>query len=292
MVDIRYLSDFLELARTGNFSSAARTRNISQPALTRRIQHLEEWVGGLLVDRSSSPARLTGRGEEFEKIVVEAISNLEQFRRKVRRDDLPATPLRFMSLYSLTSTFLPGWLGPVSSPWVPPALQISFGSYSHCFEALHHHTADVALLYFTETVPDLRFSGLSRLAIGDEKFVPVMSREYASTLEAWHSGAEAGPGPAMIELRRDIYLGKALASAVDRARKRYERSTAIVAPRVDLIRGLVEAGHGIGWLPLNSVREELSRGQLRALAGDDLKVAFEIVLVASSEERLAPFERH
>lgn len=291
MVDIRYLSDFLELARLGNFSSAARRRNISQPALTRRIQHLEEWVGGLLVDRSSSPARLTGRGEEFEKIVVEAVSNLEQFRRKMRRDDLRATPLRFISLYSLTSTFLPRWLGPVSSPWVPPALEISFGSYSHCFEALHQRTADVALLYFTETVPDLRFSGLSRLAIGDEKFVPVMSREYARTLEGWRSGAE-GPGPAMIELRRDIYVGKALASAVDRARERFERSTAVVAPRVDLIRGLVEAGHGIGWLPLNSVREELSRGQLRAVGGDDLEVAFEIVLVAASEERLALFERH
>jgi DNA-binding transcriptional LysR family regulator len=292
MVDFRYLSDFLELARTGNFSSAARTRNISQPALSRRIQQLEEWAGGQLVDRSSSPARLTDRGEEFEKIVVETVSSLEKFRRKMRRDDLPATSLRLMSLYSLTSTFLPGWLGPLSSPWAPPALEISFGSYDHCFEALQQRTADVALLYFTETVPDVRFAGLNRLAIGDEKFVPVMSREYASKLEAWRFGAEAGPGPTMIELRRDIYVGKALAGAVDRVREGFERSTAVIAPRVDLVRGLVEAGHGIGWLPLGSVRVELSRGQLRTVPGDDLEVAFEIVLVAASEERLALFARH
>lgn len=292
MVDIRHLSDFLELARTGNFSMAARKGNISQPALTRRIQHLEEWVGCLLVDRSSSPARLTRRGEEFEKIVVQAVSTLEQFRRRVRQDDLRTTPLRFISLYSLTSTFLPRWLGPVSSPRVPPALRISFGSYGRCFEALRQRTADVALLYFTETVPDLRFSGLSRLAVGDENFVPVMSREYASTLEAWHAGAETGPGPTLIELRRDIYVGRALASAVDRAKQRFARSTAIVAPRIELIRGLVEAGHGIGWLPLTSVREELARGQLRAIAGDDLEVAFQIVLVAASEERLALFDSH
>ncbi|MEA2726963.1 MAG: LysR family transcriptional regulator, hypochlorite-specific transcription factor HypT [Acetobacteraceae bacterium] len=292
MVDIRYLSDFLELARSGNFSSAARKRNISQPALSRRIQQLEEWAGGLLVDRSASPSRLTDRGKEFEKIVVEAVSNLEQFRRKVRRDDLPVASLRLMSLYSLTSTFLPGWLGPVSSPWASPALEISFGSHDHCFDALQQRTADVALLYFTETVPEARFGSLSRLAVGNEKFVPVISRDYASTLDAWRFGAEAGPGPAMIELPRDIYVGKALASAVDRAREGFERSTVVIAPRIDLVRGLVEAGHGIGWLPLNSVREELSRGQLRAVAGDDLEVAFDIVLVATSQERLALFEKH
>jgi DNA-binding transcriptional LysR family regulator len=96
----------------------------------------------------------------------------------------------------------------------------------------------------------------------------------------------------MIELRRDIYVGKALAGAVDRVREGFERSTAVIAPRVDLVRGLVEAGHGIGWLPLGSVRVELSRGQLRTVPGDDLEVAFEIVLVAASEERLALFARH
>jgi DNA-binding transcriptional LysR family regulator len=40
-------------------------RHVTQPAFSRRIQSLEAWLGTDLIDRTSSPTRLTAAGEVF-----------------------------------------------------------------------------------------------------------------------------------------------------------------------------------------------------------------------------------
>ncbi len=52
---VEWLSDFLSLPNSRNFSTAAHTRNITQPAFSRRIQSLEHWVGVPLIDQSGYP---------------------------------------------------------------------------------------------------------------------------------------------------------------------------------------------------------------------------------------------
>ena len=45
-MEIRWLEDFLALARTRHFSRAADEQNITQPTFSRRIKMLEEEMGG------------------------------------------------------------------------------------------------------------------------------------------------------------------------------------------------------------------------------------------------------
>lgn len=65
MVDSAWLLDFVELAKSGNFSRAAELRNVTQPAFSRQVKQLEEWVGVTLVDRGSHPVELTAAGRLF-----------------------------------------------------------------------------------------------------------------------------------------------------------------------------------------------------------------------------------
>jgi DNA-binding transcriptional LysR family regulator len=283
-VDLRYLLDFLDLARTGNFSASARNRSISQPALTRRIQQLEAWSGKLLFDRSATPLRLTAAGEDFRPVAARIVGELEAFRKRTARDGV-RTALRCMSIHSLGTVFLPNWLsrGVRRPPRSMPA--ISFGTYDQCFAALRENEIDLALVYHTARVREPRFKGLSRTCVGTETFIPVVSADYAGRIHGWQKAGAAAP--VLVELSRDNYLGKALSAAFDHSRRRLGYVPGPVAVRIDAVRGLVDAGCGIGWLPESMVRADLDAGSLVAFKHRTPKVKLDVVLIAAAEEKLA-----
>ncbi|WP_315980682.1 LysR family transcriptional regulator [Aliamphritea spongicola] len=64
-MEIRWLEDFIALARTRNFSRAADDRNVTQPTLSRRIKLVEEEMGVTLIDRNTLPLSLTAAGKCF-----------------------------------------------------------------------------------------------------------------------------------------------------------------------------------------------------------------------------------
>jgi DNA-binding transcriptional LysR family regulator len=284
MVDLRYLSDFLDLARTGSFSATARNCSVSQPALTRRIQQLEKWSGRLLFDRSATPLKLTAAGNEFRPIAARLIDELQAFRKRGARP-ASAKPVRCMSLHSLGSAYLADWLNRTVRGRLRHPLEISLGTYDQCFAALRENEVDVALVYQSGKVRDARFKALGRTHIGREVFGPIVSSTCATK-------------PPIIELSRDNYLGKALSPAFDRCKRRLGYAAGPIASRFDAVRALVDAGSGVGWLPESTVRPELVAGTLRVIDDATLKVELDIILIAASEENLAlskllgPAEKH
>ena len=277
MIDLRCLSDFLDLARTGNFSASARNRSISQPALTRRIQQLEKWCGRLLFDRSKAPLRLTTAGEEFRPIAERLVDELQAFRK--RGDRTPTgRSLRCMSLHSLGSTWLPEWLNSTVRKRLRRAIDVSFGTYDQCFAALREDQIDIALVYQSDQVREPRFKALGRTVVGREAFVPVL---------AVSCRPDAPASRTIIELSRENYLGNALSSAFDRAKRLPGFKAGPVASRFDAVRAFVDAGSGIGWLPRRMAAADIAAGTLRA-AGDGLQeIELDIVMIAASEDNVA-----
>jgi DNA-binding transcriptional LysR family regulator len=108
-MELKWLEDYLMLAREGSFSRAASLRNVTQPAFSRRIRALEDWLGATLFDRSSTPVTLTRHGEEFQKharqIVEEALAVRADFRLAQRADD---QLVRIVALNSISVTVAPG----------------------------------------------------------------------------------------------------------------------------------------------------------------------------------------
>ena len=110
-MDIKWLEDFLSVARTGNFSQSASERNVTQSAFSRRIKSLEQWVGVALIDRSSYPTRLTPAGEKFREAAREASSSLSTVRQELRNGTHANRKLlRIAVQHSLASQFLVQWL--------------------------------------------------------------------------------------------------------------------------------------------------------------------------------------
>jgi DNA-binding transcriptional LysR family regulator len=64
-IDLNGLWVFRHLARSGSFSETGRSLGISQPAVSLMIGKLESTTGLILLERSSSGARLTAAGARF-----------------------------------------------------------------------------------------------------------------------------------------------------------------------------------------------------------------------------------
>ncbi len=52
-MEIRWLEDFIALARTRHFSRAADEQHVTQPTFSRRIKLLEEEMGVTLINRQT-----------------------------------------------------------------------------------------------------------------------------------------------------------------------------------------------------------------------------------------------
>lgn len=79
----------LALQKHGSFKKTAEKLSLSQPGLSLQIQKLEDDIGLILFDRSSSPVKVTSDGAVFlmraEEIVVSA-NDLRQFTTRHRND--------------------------------------------------------------------------------------------------------------------------------------------------------------------------------------------------------------
>ncbi len=75
---------FLVIVKEGSISRAAKELGISQPALSSYVSNLEKKLGVTLLDRSSSPLRLTEAGKLYHEHLKRMISMEDDFLRTLR----------------------------------------------------------------------------------------------------------------------------------------------------------------------------------------------------------------
>lgn len=94
-MEIKWVQDFLSVARTRSFSRSAEERHISQSGLSRRIRALEHWLGVELIDRSVHPACLTEAGLFFRQRAEDVLRQLMDARAVMQgMPDAPSASLQ------------------------------------------------------------------------------------------------------------------------------------------------------------------------------------------------------
>ncbi|WP_438432670.1 LysR family transcriptional regulator [Gorillibacterium sp. sgz500922] len=99
---------FLTLVEEKSFSKAAKKLYVTQPSLSQFIMKMENQIGAKLIDRSSSPVKLTAAGEAYHQAVLQTkaiqeslknqISDLENLKLGTLR--IGTTPFRGSTLLS------------------------------------------------------------------------------------------------------------------------------------------------------------------------------------------------
>lgn len=261
-MELKWLEDFVSLARTGSFSRSAEERHLTQPAFSRRIRALEAWLGVSLVDRSTYPTTLTPAGRDFRETAEETVRMLHASRAALQAATRPSQQtIAVAALHTLALTFFPRWLRRIEAHTGPLDSRLLPDDYHTCLQALAEGGYDFLLTFHHPGVPlPLDPASFPHRVVGADSLVPVCSAAL---------GAERAALP-LLGYAPNSFLGRVAALA---RQAQAEGSPAVTAhtnenAMAEALKFMVLEGHGLAWLPRSLVARELAAGEVIVLSGE------------------------
>lgn len=285
-MQIKWLEDFVTLAKTRSFTRSAELRNVTHPAFGRRIKSLEAWAGTPLIAREEKPVKLTAAGEALLESAEEMLRGVQGARDNMllaaghqERGVVLATGR------TLARTVLPDWLVRLRGLLDEADLQIRTESLANVAQVLERGDADFALLYHHPVLAvKLDPRQFIHVTVATDRMVPV-SRATADG-QPIHSLLDGKPVP-YLGYANTLAMGRLVADhlanhpAAPLLQRRVEIDSA------DAQYEYVERGLGVAWLPWSLAHLACKSG-LMAPAGDrKMEVRFEVRLYRP-KRRLKP----
>lgn len=283
-MDLKWLEDFVSLANTGSFSRSAAERNVTQPAFSRRIRALEVWLGTELIDRSTYPTTMTAAGRSFRAAAEEVLTLLGQQRDEFQLERARTRPaMRFAALSTISLTFFPRWLRDIESRLGALTTRLFSGDMHDCVEALSEGHCDFLLSFAHQAVPIMLDPTLfPSVLVGQDRLMPVV---------APNVDRSAFPGTKDKPVRylaysANTYLCRIIEHILNR-NPTHHFETCYENSMAEALKAMVLEGHGLAWLPISSIPQELERRKLLPVGGPEWELSLDIRLYRSTN-RLAP----
>ena len=284
-MEIKWLEDFISLARSHSFSRSAAERNITQPAFSRRIRALERWLGMPLVDRSTYPTTLTRAGKEFLETAEQTLRLLYEARDHLRGDWRRGNEtLLFTATHSIALDFFPVWLHEVEFALGVKSSRMIAGNLHDCVQNLTEGESDFLICYTHPQVPLLLDAEhYPSLLLGHDELIPVSAPDAQGNPIYPLPGAVDTPLSYMA-YAANSFLGRCVDLLLAQPPqpcwlvRYYENALA------EAIKAMIMARHGMAWLPHNSVRHNLVRGELVRAGSSDWNIPLRLMLYRSVEK--------
>ncbi|MGY2167454.1 LysR family transcriptional regulator [Pseudomonas gingeri] len=278
-MQLEWLEDFIELARTRSLSRAAQNRCVTHPAFGRRIRALEDWVGVPLIERKQ-PLSLTPAGVLFLDAATQSMALLLAARAQfqnigMNRDE----PLRIATGRTLASMFFPDWYQSLHERFGAFPISLVTGGAQEAIMKLSAGEVDLQLIFS---------SPLTRILIDNERFDSlVLAQEVLLPVSApdargrplFSIGVDSDASSiAWLGFSPTLSLRGVLAQHLARLPHRLALRMIYQADSYEAILEMAKRGSGLAWLPKMVVREALAAGQLVIAGGPELHIGFDISL--------------
>ncbi|CCE05453.1 Transcriptional regulator, LysR family [Bradyrhizobium sp. STM 3843] len=266
-MELIWLEDYLELARTGNFSRAAEARHLTQPAFSRRIRALEEWAGVTLFDRATQPVQLTVAGREFQPLAAMLIRRIADARAHVREvAAAEAATIRIAATHALSLIFFPPWLKRLEAAGLICCVQLTSDTLSAVETLLLDGRAHFLLCHVHDEVPlRLPANEFVSAVVANDRLMPCAAPGLVA------SGAALSDAP-LLAYGAGSGLGRILRSLLGARLPRLLSAPALTADLAGALRALCLDGRGVAWLPATLVEDDLKSGRLVTFADASLEV--------------------
>lgn len=283
-MELKWLEDFLSLARTKSFSRSAEERSITQSALSRRIQALERWVGAPLVDRSIFPSRLTREGEAFRDAAEDAVRHLMRARDDARTTRRRAeNTILFTATHSVALSFFPEWLKRIEAEIGPIDAQMVADNMHNCVQNLIEGVCDFLICFSHPGFPLLidadRFPSRH---LADDRLLPVSSAGDDGGPRFSLPGTTKHPLP-YLGYAADSFFGRAVDDLLARPDRRCHLERRYQDSLAGALTAMARAGHGVAWVPAGLAADDLEIGRLQRAGGSEWDVPFGISIYRSAE---------
>ncbi len=268
-MDVRWLQDFLALGDLRNFTRAAEFRALSQAAFSRRIQALEHWVGTPLVVKGSQPVRLTEAGEQFRDSARVSVERLLEARAEIRGSQFDVmSQLRLAMPTVLARSDLKRVLSAIG-PKARASFSVLTGTTSDVTGRYLAGDADILLVHDCPTVPvHEALAGHDRLVLRTDRFLPFAARARQFDLP----GSPKAPFPLVAYAQR-AYFARLFEHVAERNPAPLAYRVVVQCDMSDVLKDVIAAGHGVGWLPASAVDDASG---IEPLGGDDWALPVEI----------------
>ncbi|MBW0148551.1 LysR family transcriptional regulator [Marinobacter arenosus] len=288
-MEIRWLEDFMALARTRHFSRAAELQHVSQPTFSRRIKLLEEAMGATLVNRQTLPLSLTPAGEAFVELCERVTRDVRETKDRIHDMEAEASArISVGSTQGLFSHFYQGW---ARKAGVAERLQLNLKATNwvgeQFLDALDNGECDLVLCYWHKDLPwgeRLNPDRYESILLARESLVPVSVMGDNGQPRFSLPGSAEQPVPLIAYHPRGF-----LQSAIEAHLSRSKESASLLPLNENTqsasIKALVKQGFGMGWLPQRMTEKSEQFGSLTRAGGEQWDVPLEIRLIRLKEPR-------
>lgn len=295
-MNLIWLSDFLALAASGNFSRAAEERHTTQPAFSRRIRALEAWLGTELLDRRSQPAQLTEAGQWFRQRAQALLDEVERLPGEAQAvAGSSAATLRFAATHALSFTFLPAWLRGLEARTPVGPVRLVSDVLPHCEALLRQRQVQFVLSHAHAQAPGaLDGDPHTWAVVGTDALLPVSAPgprgKARHALPAGAPRREAARVP-WLAYSAESGLGRLLRQWRGPALAELPLQPVFTAHLASALRPMALDGRGLAWLPASLIGDDLAAGRLVPAAPVDWQLPLEIRLYRHRETMGAAAEQ-
>lgn len=277
-MDFEKLKTFLEVCRQGSFSRAAARLSVTQPAISAQIRSLEKEVGATLLDRKSSGVRPTAAGRLFEPFAEGCLQRHDRILMAVA--DLHRTPRGSISISANETTCLyvfPKIFAQFKRQCPRVELAIVRAERVRTLESVLRRQVDFGVISLPFKDPRIRVNLVHRdeLVLAVPPAHPLAERKTIRVDEL---------------VQYPLLLPKQ-----GRQRERidgmfrmhdFQPKTAMEVDSGELLKRLILAGLGIGFLPHINVVEDERAGQIATLRMEGRRFARDLALIFHKENSL------
>jgi DNA-binding transcriptional LysR family regulator len=280
-MELKWLEDFIAVAKTGNFSRAAELRHVTQPAFSRRFKALERWFGAPLVDRSTYPVTLTPAGDAFLELAEQIVRDLHRVRCDARiNPDAHKSVVRFAMPHALAVYFFPRWWRSIAAGQSVTA-KVMTDDLNNCLAWLTNGLSHLLLCYHHDKFAAHELSSDDFLSVraGEDCLAPVCAVDRKGDPLFSIEPASDMPIP-VLGYTQEAFLGRVTADLFQRRGAdvdlRYESAL------TEALKAEALMGGGIAWLPAGLIEQELANGELVRIGDQEWSIPLEIRLYRPS----------
>jgi LysR family transcriptional regulator, cell division regulator len=174
-VEIRDLTIFVTVAKTGSVTKAAEQLGYVQSNITARIQHLESKLGTLLFHRLPRGMTLTSTGETLLTYAEQILHLCHEAEQAVQDSQTPTGTLRIGSMETTTATRLPAILVQYHEDFPDVELRLTTGPTNQFMDSVLNYDLEAALV-----ASPVDHALLEQVAVTQEELVLVSSEANSS----------------------------------------------------------------------------------------------------------------
>lgn len=277
-MDFEQLRTFMEVSRLRSFSRAAEKLMVTQPAISAQIRTLENEVGARLFDRDGGKVTFTAAGKVFEPFAEHCLQCHNHIMVTV--GELHRTPRGEISVSANEATslyVLPAVFAQFKRQYTRVGLSIVRADRLKTIESVLSREVDFGVVSLP--VKDARLL-VDTLHRDDVVLVAPGNHPLASTDSV--KFADIVPLPLLLpkqgrqrELIEDLFRTNDVQPRV-----------AMEVESSELLKRLVIAGLGLGFLPRSNVQEDTKSGALKIIRVDGVRLNRELALIYRKDKVL------